>query len=51
MLVSLNEGIKSLGRRFDTYQTSVDGKFQKMEAELVLLSNKVDLIEAGQTKL
>ena len=46
MLVSLNEGVKSLGRRFDSYQSQVDNRFQKMEAEFCLLRNKVELVEA-----
>lgn len=47
LLVNLNESVKSLGSRFDVYQRTVDDRFVKLNAEIVLLKNKVDLVEAN----
>jgi hypothetical protein len=46
-LVNLNESVKSLGSRFDVYQRTVDDRLVKMNAEIVLLKNKVELVEAN----
>ncbi len=51
LLVNLNESVKSLGNRFDVYQRTVDDRFVKLNAEIVLLKNKVDLVEANSKSL
>jgi len=48
LLLALNEGVKSLGSRFDTYQTKVDDKFMKLQSEMTLLKNKVEMIDKAQ---
>jgi hypothetical protein len=34
-----------MGSRFDTYQRQVEDRFTKINAEFVLLRNKVDMLE------
>ena len=50
LLLTLNEGVRSLGSRFDTYQQHVEQKFDKVNAELVLLKNRVEILEANSRK-
>ena len=45
--MNLNESVKSLGSRFDAYQRTIDDKCTKMNAEIVLIKNKVDMIESN----
>ena len=45
--MNLNESVKSLGNRFDVYQRTVDDRFVKINAEIILLKNKVELVEAN----
>lgn len=45
MLVNLSDSIRSMGSRFDTYQRQVEDRFTKINAEFVLLRNKVDMLE------
>ena len=45
LLLTLNEGVRSLGSRFDTYQKHVESKFDKVNAELVLMKNRIDMLE------
>jgi len=47
LLLNLNEGVRALGSRFDTHQNYVEDKFTKMNAELTLLKNRVDLLESS----
>ena len=47
LLLTLNEGVRSLGNRFDMYQKSVDAKLDKVNAEFVLLKNRVEILEAS----
>lgn len=47
LLLTLNEGVRSLGNRFDTYQKSIDAKLDKVNAEFVLLKNRVEILEAS----
>jgi hypothetical protein len=47
LLLTLNEGVRALGSRFDTHQRHVDDQFVKMNAELTLLKNRVDLLETS----
>lgn len=52
MLQTLNESIRNLGARFDNYQRQVEDRFLKADAEMTLLKNRVDMVEAQQrTKL
>ena len=46
LLLTLNEGVRSLGNRFDMYQKSVDAKLDKVNAEFVLLKNRIEILEA-----
>ena len=50
LLLSLNEGVRSLGNRFDTYQNHVEAKFDKVNAELVLMKNRVDMLEQNSRR-
>jgi hypothetical protein len=45
MLLNLNDSIKSMGQRFDTYQRQVEDRFTRVNAEMVLLKNRVDMME------
>ena len=45
LLLALNEGVRALGSRFDAYQCQVDKRFDKVNAEMCLLKNRVDMIE------
>ena len=47
LLLTLNEGVRSLGNRFDTYQKNIDAKLDKVNAEFVLLKNRVEILEAS----
>ena len=47
LLLTLNEGVRSLGNRFDMYQKNVDAKLDKVNAEFVLLKNRVEILEAS----
>ena len=51
LLMTLNEGVRALGSRFDAYQTQVDKRFDKVNAELVLLKNRVDMIETHNRRM
>ena len=46
LLLTLNEGVRALGSRFDSYQVQVDKRFDKVSAEMCLLKNRVDMIES-----
>ena len=51
LLLALNEGVRSLGSRFDSYQLQVDKKFEKVTAELTLLKNRVDMMEQHNRRM
>ena len=51
LLLALNEGVRSLGNRFDTYQLQVDKRFDKVTAEVCLLKNRVDMIESHSRRM
>jgi len=46
LLLTLNEGVRALGNRFDSYQVQVDKQFNRVTAEMTLLKNRVDMIES-----
>ena len=45
MLVTLNESVRSLGSRFNSFEQQIESKFDKVNAELVLLKNRVEIVE------
>ena len=47
LLLTLNEGVRSLGHRFDMYQKNIDAKLDKVNAEFVLIKNRVEILEAA----
>lgn len=47
LLLTLNESVRALGSRFDTHQRFVEERFDKINAELTLLKNRVDIMEAS----
>ena len=51
LLLALNEGVKSLGKRFNDYQQQVDRRFDKVNAEVCLLRNRVDMIEQHSRRM
>ena len=51
LLLTLNDGVRALGSRFDSYQQTVDKRFNKVEAELCLLKNRVDMVEQHNRKM
>jgi len=51
LLLTLNEGVRSLGSRFDSYQLHVDKRFDKVNAELCLLKNRVDMVEQHSRRM
>lgn len=51
LLLTLNEGVRALGNRFDAYQQQVDRRFDKITAEMTLLKNRVDMIEQHSRRM
>lgn len=51
LLLTLNEGVRALGNRFDAYQQQVDKRFDKITAEMTLLKNRVDMIEQHSRRM
>jgi hypothetical protein len=47
LLLTLNESVRALGSRFDTHQRFVEDRFDKINAEMTLLKNRVDIMEAS----
>jgi hypothetical protein len=45
LIMSLNDSVKSLAGRFDTFQRSIDDRLTKLSNEQILLKSKVDFIE------
>ena len=50
-MLALNEGVRSLGSRFDTYQQQVDKRFDKINAEMCLMKNRIDMIESHSRRM
>jgi centrosomal protein CEP44 len=48
MLRNLGDSVRSLGSRFDAYTREVDDRFTKINAEMTLLRNKVDMIDGAR---
>ena len=45
LIVALNESVRSLANRFDTFQRNVDEKLTKVQNEQILLKSKVEFLE------
>lgn len=45
LIMNLNDSVKLLGQRFESFQTNIEEKVNKMSAEFMLLKNKVGFIE------
>lgn len=45
LIVSLNESVRAMGTRFDTFQRQVDDRLTKLANEQILLKSKVDFLE------
>ncbi len=45
LIMSLNDSVKALAGRFDTFQRTVDDRLTKMANEQILLKSKVEFIE------
>lgn len=45
MIMSLNDSVKALAGKFDTFQCKVDDKLTKMTNEQILLKSKVEFLE------
>ena len=51
MLKNLSDSIRCLGSRFDSYTREVDDRFVKLNAEMALLKNKVDMIDGAKNTI
>lgn len=45
LVVSLNESVKTLAFRFDTFQKTIDEKITRVSNEQILLKGKVEFLE------
>lgn len=45
LIVNLNESVKVLGQRFESFQSSIEDKVNRISAEQILIKNKVDFLE------
>ncbi|CDW71721.1 centrosomal protein of 44 kda [Stylonychia lemnae] len=45
LIVNVNESIKTLGSRFESFQTSIEDKVNKLQAEQILIKNRLQIIE------
>ena len=45
LVVSLNESVKTLAMRFDTFQKTIDEKITRVSNEQILLKGKVEFLE------
>ena len=46
LIMSLNESIKSLGNRFETFSQNIENKVNKVNCEIILLKNRVQILES-----
>ena len=44
--MSLNESIKSLGNRFESFSQNIENKVNRVNGEMVLLKNRVQVLES-----
>lgn len=45
LISGLNQSVKQLAQRFDKFQDSIESKINKMHGEIVILKNRVDVLE------
>ena len=45
LILSLNESVKGLARRFDTFQRNVDERLTKVQNEQILMKSKIEFVE------
>jgi hypothetical protein len=45
LILSLNESVKGLAQRFDTFQRNVDERLTKVQNEQILMKSKIEFIE------
>eukprot|EP00347_Sterkiella_histriomuscorum_P001318 403372494 len=45
LIVNLNESIKTLGQRFESFQINIEEKVNKISAEQMLMKNRVQILE------
>ena len=50
LLMSLNQSVRQLSGRFDTFQTNIEAKVNRMQGEFTLIKNKVEFIENNYQK-
>jgi hypothetical protein len=48
--MSLNQSVKQLSGRFETFQTNIESKVGRMQGEFTLMKNKVEFIEQNYQK-
>jgi hypothetical protein len=46
MMVVLHDSVKSMANRFDQFQGSIEAKVNRLEGEMILLKNKVNIMES-----
>ena len=46
LMVVMNESVKNLAQRFDKFQSSIEAKVTRLEGEMMLVKNKVNMIES-----
>ena len=44
----MNESVKNLAQRFDKFQSSIEAKVTRLEGEMMLVKNKVNMIESSR---
>lgn len=47
LIGGLNDSVKQLAQRFDKFQGSIEAKVNKMHGEIVILKNKVQVLESN----
>jgi hypothetical protein len=45
LILSLNESVKGLAQRFDTFQRNVDERLTKVQNEQILMKSKIEFVE------
>ena len=45
LIVNLNESIKTLGQRFESFQINIEEKVNKISAEQMLMKNRIQILE------
>lgn len=45
LITSLNDSVVKLANRFDGFQTNIENKVHRLEGEMVLMKNKINMLE------